>query len=77
MPAPQKNSATSRASGAPPEVATSKRPPRRSLILPKTSLSASVELEAEQARRALAFEPVGKRLFGDALGPTKDLLLER
>ncbi|MNC89999.1 hypothetical protein D3C83_60310 [compost metagenome] len=40
MPAAQKNSASSLPSGAPPEIAYSKRLPRRARIFEKTSLSA-------------------------------------
>ena len=42
MPAAWKNSAISRASGAPPETAKRSRPPRAACIFEKTSLSASL-----------------------------------
>ena len=45
-PAPMKNAASSADSGAPPERMKRTRPPRRSLIFLKTSLSARVDLIA-------------------------------
>ena len=49
MPAAWKNSAISRASGAPPETAKRSRPPRAACIFEKTSFSASLYWKARAA----------------------------
>ena len=61
MPAPQKNSAVSRPSGAPPDIANSKRPPRRARIFEKTSRSAMAPVlnprPAKRSRRGSTARP--------------------
>ena len=69
MPIASKNSATSFASGAPPEIGMRSRPPRRSFTFEKTSRSASETCIASPRGHGLALLLELARATSDAERP--------